>query len=610
MSGDDGLLRVANCSGFYGDRMSALAEVVRGGPVDVVVGDYLAELTMLVLARGRAKDPTRGWASTFVRQLEGVLGEVVDRGVRVVVNAGGLAPDACADAVRALGERLDVGVRVATVAGDDLVPRLEELASDGVDLAHARDGRPLPGRPLTANAYLGCWGVVEALRTDAHVVVTGRTTDASTLVAAAAHRFGWGRDDLDPLAGATVLGHLLECGAHVTGGNYAFFTELLADGVDLDHVGFPVAEVRADGSGVVTKHPGTGGAVTVGTVTAQLLYEIGSARYLGPDVVTRMDTVRLDDDGPDRVRVHGTRGEPASGDLKVAVNVLGGFRNTSELLVAGLDVEAKAALAERQLRASLAGREPERLDVELVRSDAADAATTEQATARLRVTARDPDREVVGRSFAAAAVELALASYPGMNLPGAPGDATPYGVFWPALVAARLVPSVVTGPDGTTTEVSSVPADGAGPADLEEPPSWPPNYAFTAGELDEQTGEPVSARVPLGRLVGARSGDKGGDANVGLWTRADRTYGWLCSWLTVERVQELAPETAGLQVELHPLPALRAVNVVVRGLLGEGVAETTRFDPQAKALGELLRARLVDVPRALVPERYLPAAER
>ena len=592
------VLRVASCSGFYGDRDSALAEVVRGGPVDVVVGDYLAELTMLVLARGRAKDPTRGWATSFVRQLEDVLGEVVDRGVRVVVDAGGLAPRACADAVGALGARLGVDVRVATVAGDDLVPRLDELADAGTDLAHARDGRPLPGRPLTANAYLGCWGVVEALRTDAHVVVTGRTTDASTLVGAAAHRFGWTREDLDELAGATVLGHLLECGAHVTGGNYAFFTELLADGVDLDHVGFPVAEVRADGSGVVTKHPGTGGAVTLGTVTAQLLYEVDGPRYLGPDVVTRLDTVRLADDGPDRVLVHGVRGEPASGSLKVAVNLLGGYRNTSELLVAGLDVEEKAALAGRQLRAALAGREPERLDVELVRTDAVDAASTEQATARLRVTARDPDRDVVGRRFAAAAVQLALASYPGMNLPGPPGEAVPYGVFWPALVPAEAVPSVVGAPDGTTTEVSSVPA-GAAPGDLGEPVAW----ADVAVDADGP-GADETLRVPLGRVLGARSGDKGGDANVGLWARDEAGWAWLRGWLDVDRVRRLAPEVGDLPVELHPLPHLRAVDVVVRGLLGEGVAETTRFDPQAKALGELLRARLVDVPRALVPARW------
>ncbi|MCA1711570.1 MAG: DUF1446 domain-containing protein, partial [Actinobacteria bacterium] len=415
-------LRIANCSGFYGDRFSAMREVVTGGPVDVVTGDYLAELTMLILFRSRAKDPSRGYATTFLRQLEDVLGEIADRGTKVVVNAGGLAPAACAEAVRELAERLGVPLPVAHVEGDDLLPRVGEL-----DLPNLDTGAPLTGSPLTANAYLGAWGIAAALDAGAQVVVTGRVTDASLVVGPAAAHFGWGRDDWDRLAGAVVAGHVLECGTQATGGNYAFVREEVAQPV---HPGFPIGELSQDGSCVITKHEGTAGAVTVGTVTAQLLYEIAGPAYAGPDVVTRFDTLRLEDDGPDRVRISGARGGPPSGQVKVALNMLGGFRNRMEFVLTGLDVEDKAELALAGLRDAY----PHPFAHTLVRLDQPDAATNEQAAALLRVHVRGDDPKAVGRAFSSAAVELALASYPGFTLTSPPGEAQPYGIYWPALV--------------------------------------------------------------------------------------------------------------------------------------------------------------------------------
>src|SRR3954447_14894513 len=315
-------LRIANCSGFYGDRFLALREVVSGGPVDVVTGDYLAELTLLILFRSRAKDPSRGYATTFLRQLEHVLGEIGDRGISVVVNAGGLAPAACADAVRALAERLGVALPVAHVEGDDLLPKINTL--------HARmpnldTGEPLGDRtPLTANAYLGAWGIAAALDAGADVVVTGRVTDASLVLGPAAAHFGWARDDWDALAGAVVAGHVIECGPQATGGNYAFFTEVPG----LEHPGFPLAELAEDGSSVITKHPSHGGLVSVGTVTAQLLYEIGGPAYLNPDVTARFDTIQLDEVAPDRVRISGVHGVPPPPTAKVCINYEGGHRTT------------------------------------------------------------------------------------------------------------------------------------------------------------------------------------------------------------------------------------------------------------------------------------------
>jgi hypothetical protein len=571
------VLRIANCSGFYGDRLTALSEVLNDGPVDVVTGDYLAELTMLILFRSRLKDPTKGYATTFLRQLEGVLGTVADRGTQVVVNAGGLAPAACADAVRALAERLGVAVPVAHVEGDDLLPQVA-----GLDLPHLDTGEPLGDRqPLTANAYLGAWGISRALQSGAQVVVTGRVTDASLVVGPAAARFGWARDDWDALAGAVVAGHVIECGTQATGGNYAFWREEVAQPL---RMGFPVAEVHEDGSCVITKHPGTGGAVTVGTVTAQLLYEIAGPLYAGPDVVADFSTIRLSDDGPDRVLVSGVRGGPPSGQVKVALNLIGGHRNRMEFVLTGLDVEAKADLALAGLRAALPV-EPALLKADLVRLDQPDAATNEQAAALLRVTVKDPSPDVVGRAFSSAAVELALASYPGFTLTSPPGSATPYGVYWPALVPAEAVEHVVVHHDGAREVIPHTPA---GPARAVVPPAVAP---YDGGP---------TRRVPLGTVVGARSGDKGGNANVGFWARTDDAARWLLSWLDEKAFRGLLPEADGLEVSLHPLPALRAVNVVVHGLLEEGVAASTRFDPQAKGLGEYLRSRYVDVPESLL----------
>ncbi|MFG3714859.1 acyclic terpene utilization AtuA family protein [Micromonospora sp. NPDC047730] len=595
-----GVLRVGNASGFYGDRFSAWREMLDGGELDVLTGDYLAELTMLILGRDRLRDPSLGYAKTFLRQLEGCLGTALDRGVRIVTNAGGLNPAGLAAAIGSLADRLGLTVRVGHVEGDAL-PRPDAL---------------------TANAYLGAYGIATCLDGGADVVVTGRVTDASLVVGPAIARFGWGRDDLDALAGATVAGHLVECGAQVTGGNFSFFTELPDGG---HRPGFPIAELHPDGSCVITKHPGTGGAVTVETVTAQLLYEVGGPAYLGPDVVARLDTVELSAAGPDRVRVSGVRGAPPPDTLKVGVNNLGGFRNSMTFVLCGLDIPAKAALVRGQIEEAVG---TEGLQFTLARTDHPDATDTEAASALLHVHLRDGDRARAGRAFSAAAVELALASYPGCTLTTLPGDATPYGVFTADTVPQDAVPHVAVLPSGERLPVPPPPRtvgapDGPAPVadhmnaglpavDPERPSrtSPPPLSADPAAAGDRRgagPGRPVAPadrparRAPLGELVGARSGDKGGNANLGVWARTDATWSWLRGWLTEARLRELLPETAPLAVERYELPNLRAVNFVVRGLLGQGVTASTRFDPQAKALGELIRSRVVDLPADLAP---------
>lgn len=563
-------LRIGNASGFYGDRFGALREMLTGGRLDVLTGDYLAELTMLILGRDRLKDPRAGYARTFLRQLEECIGEAHDRRVRIVTNAGGLNPAGLADAVRELSERVGVPVRVGHVEGDAL---------------------PLPDGALTANAYLGGAGIAACLNGGADVVVTGRVTDAALVTGPAAWHFGWGPGDLDPLAGAVAAGHVLECGTQATGGNYSFFT-----GHDIRHPGFPVAEIAADGSAVITKHDGTGGVVDIGTVTAQLLYETDGARYAGPDVTARLDTVRLTQDGPDRVRISGVRGEPPPRTLKAGVTRIGGWRNEVVFVLTGLDIEAKAALVRAQVEDAFGAaaeggpgrRRPADVRWELVRTDRSDADSEECASALLRLVVRDSEREAVGRVVSGAAIELALGSYPGFHVTAPPGKGAPYGVFDAVYVDRDAVEEVAVLPDGERVLVPgpvrmSAPAPAAGPVLPEPLPGGLP-------------GGGAVRRVPLGRVAGARSGDKGGDVNVGVWVCTDTAWRWLAHTLTVERFRELLPETRGLGVVRHVLPNLRALNFVVEGLLGEGVAAQERFDAQGKGVGEWLRSRLVDVP--------------
>jgi hypothetical protein len=612
MAAGDEVLRIANCSGFYGDRLAAPRELVEGGPIDVLTGDYLAELTMLILWKTRQRDPSLGYAATFYRQMEEVLGTCVERGIKVVANAGGLNPGGLAQRLRELADKLGIDVSVAHVEGDDILGALGALQAGGDPVAHLDTGRPLTdagSEPVSAHVYLGGFGIAEALAGGADVVVTGRVTDASLVVGPAAWRFGWRRDDWDRLAGAVAVGHVIECGAQTTGGNYSFFSEVPG----LEHPGFPIAEMAADGSAVITKHPGTGGLVSVGTVTAQLLYEIGSPLYENPDVVADFSTILLEEVGQDRVRWSGVRGSRAPEKMKVSINLVGGWRNTMTFVLTGLDIEEKADLVRRTLVQSLGGTERyASFDARLIRSDGADAPTNEQAIAQLRVTVKDNDPEKVGRRFSGAVTELALANYPGFYLTAPPSQGTAYGVFWPALVPRSSVHEVVVHADGRRVPVpDEVP--GTARRYRPGPRGGPPGRDPDAGAIGSAgEGSPASAgptrRLPLGTVIGARSGDKGGNANLGLWARSVAGFRWLASELTVGRLRELLPEAQALPIDRYELPNLLALNFVVHGLLGEGVAASTRPDPQAKSLGEYVRSRVVDVPVALLGDAPSDAA--
>jgi hypothetical protein len=575
-------LRIGNCSGFYGDRLSAMREMLEDGPLDVLTGDYLAELTMLILGRDQLKDASLGYARTFVRQVEDCLGLAVERGVKLVSNAGGLNPAGLAAKLGEVAAAQGLSPVIAYVDGDDVRSRARELG--------------LGEDALTANVYLGGFGIAAALSGGADIVVTGRVTDASLVVGPAVAHFGWDQTSYDELAGAVVAGHVLECGGQATGGNFSGFLSMPRTAQPL---GFPLAEIASDGSSVITKHDGTGGLVSVDTVTAQLMYEVQSTRYLGPDVTTHLDTIQLRDEGPDRVGISGVRGSAPPELLKVCVNELGGHRNAVEFVLTGLGMEEKAGWVKAQLEPRLTASS---VTWSLGPPPVVDSDTEEGASTLLRCSVQDPSPDPVGRVFSNAAVELALASYPGFTMTAPPGNGTPFGVYRAEYVDRGSVTHTVTYADGHKEVIPQPPTLAIDGEDDYCPPGHEPPEAGPTG------------RMPLGSFVHARSGDKGGDANLGLWVahdvatistgvgsgRYDATVSWLLGVVTPAFVRRLIPEAADLEVEVFALPNLGGVNVVIHGLLGRGVAASTRFDPQAKGLGEWARSRHVDIPERLL----------
>jgi hypothetical protein len=565
-----------------------MAEMARAGGIDVLTGDYLAEVTMLILGKARAKDSTKGYATTFLQQLDAALEYLAANKIRLVVNAGGLNPSGLASATCELIGRRGYGLRVSHVDGDDVFDRLPVLQQAGHALPHLTSGEPLsswPHQPLTANAYLGGFGIARALDNGADIVITGRVADASVVVGAAAWWWKWNPEDYDALAGAVAAGHVIECGAQATGGNFSGFRAI----ADLMEPGFPIAEIDADGSCVITKNAGTAGAVTPDTVTAQLLYEIGDPAYLNPDVTAHLDSATLTDLGDDRVQIRGVRGSAPPATTKVAITGVGGWENSVLLALTGVDLDAKAALVERSVHRYI--DKVDGLDafaIDRIGQAQHDPESQDGATQLLRIAVHGT-KDAAGRAFSSEIVELALSSYPGMYSLSPPQPGSAFGVYWPALLDQRLLEHLVHHPDGTTETIAAPnPNAATWPAERSPAPSVPARWSE----------ELVVA--PLGEIVHARSGDKGGDANLGVWVRNPHGWEWLQSSLTVDELRHLLPETRELAIERYELPNLGAVNFLIRGLLGSGATSSLRLDSQAKALGEWLRARSAKVPRTLV----------
>lgn len=588
-------LIIANCSGFLGDRLSAAKEMVTGGPIHVLTGDYLAELTMALLFSMKMKSPEKGYAAPFLKQMEEVMGLCLDKGIKIVANAGGLNPQGLADELVKIGRVLGLSPVVATLTGDDLLPALSDLQAKGEPFTHLDTGVDLKdgqGTPITANAYLGGWGITRALTMGADIVVGGRIADAALVSGPCAWKFKWKENDWDRLAGAYAAGHIIECGTQATGGNYSFMEEVPS----YRNMGFPIAEMHPDGSFVITKHPGTGGLVSKGTVTAQLMYEIRTPAYLTPDVTVRFDTLEMTQEGTDRVRVSGTKGEPPTDSTKVCINTLWGHRNSMTVVLTGLDIEQKAALVEETLFELLGGKEQfAQVETQLIRSDKENPPTNDLAFAHLRISVMDPDSGKVGKLFSSKLIEMALASIPGFTLTSPPSKGTPAIRHWPTLISNKFIRQQVHLKDqaieieptrsGTAQEITGS------------------KIAKTSLKNQSDT-LPFQATptktIPLGRLFATRSGDKGGNANLGVWARNAMGFSFLSQFLTVDRLKSLLPDLLPHEIERYELPNLLAVNFYIKGLLGHGVAASMRTDPQAKTLGEYLRAKTIEVPVSIL----------
>jgi hypothetical protein len=585
---------IANCGGFWGDDPTAARRQVEGGPVDYLVMDYLAEVTMAILQKQRARRPEAGWATDFLAQLRDVLRPCAERGIKIISNAGGVNPLACRAAVEKLAQELGVAnkVRVGVVLGDDLFPQLDSLIGSGEPLAHMDTGRPLLDvRPkvLSANAYLGAMPIVEALRLGANVIVAGRVTDTAVTLAPMIHEFWWRTDDWDRLAAGVIAGHIIECGTQCTGGNFTDWEKVPT----YRDIGFPLVEAHADGSFVVTKHPRTGGLVSLHTVTEQLVYEMGSPAYVAPDCVARFDSIRLREEGPDRVRVTGARGAPAPEKLKVSISFSDGYRAFGRLLVSGPDALRKARRVAEAFWDSAGGAELyEDAVTQYVGWDASHPplATREPGEVLLQVAVRDADEEKINARFGPQLVPRVLGTVPGITYladQGRPRASDVVG-YWPALVSRSKVPMrVVVGE--TEREVPHPDLAGAKAAPFEPP---------DVGAVAPLRGHRI--RVPLSRLCLARSGDKGDMANVGVIARSPAVFAWMRRNLTSEFVKERFGGVCRGAVTRHEVPNLLAMNFLLGESLGGGGTLSLLVDAQGKTYAQYLLAAEVVVDAGVV----------
>jgi hypothetical protein len=600
------MIRIANAGGYWGDDPAALRRQVLDGPSPDVIGiDYLAEVTMSILQKQRQRDPAAGYARDFVAQLEPLLPEILARRIRIITNAGGVNPAACAEAVAGLARARGLNLRIALVEGDDITERVEALRAEGINFRNMDTGESLgSAQVLSAHAYFGALPLVEALRADPDIVLCGRVTDTGLTLAPLVHAFGWAWDDWDRLAGGIVAGHLLECGAQATGGNFTDWRKVPS----FLELGYPIAEAEADGSFVLTKHPGSGGLVTRATAREQLLYEMGHPRsYLTPDVIADFTSIQLSADGPNRVRVHGMRGRPPTDLLKASLALADGFKVSGSLIISGPGARAKAeAFADilwTRCRRELVRADLPHLDdtcTEFVGDDATHRGLTphhEPSEILLRLSAQAETR---------APLEVFRKLLPALILSGPPGVAVTGGApvisdivsYWPALIpqasAQPRVRILEERGTGRLEEVSLTrlewPVTGGNPSDPgppEDPWDW------------EDEGGP-KVRVPLLKIAHARSGDKGDTANIGLLGRSPQCYAWLRDQVTAERVKTWFASICLGKVVRHTVPSLWALNFLLEEALGGGGTRSLFLDAQGKTLAQALLRCEVEIPESLL----------
>jgi hypothetical protein len=592
------IVRIGGASGFWGDAARATPQLLQAPGLDFIVYDYLAEITMSIMARARAADETRGYALDFVSAaMAPNLKTIAERGVKVISNAGGVNPEACAEALRAVIAAQGLDLTVACVVGDDLMPAAAELAADGPTEMFSGEPFPPPEKLLSINAYLGAFPIARALELGADIVITGRCVDSAVTLGACIYSFGWSRDDCDRLAMGSLAGHILECGPQATGGNFTDWEQV----PDMATIGYPIAEITADGSFVCTQPEGCGGLVNVGTVGEQMLYEIGDPQaYILPDVVCDFSSARLEQVGPDRVRVSGATGRPAPASYKVSATYADQFRGGTYMTFYGIDAGRKArALGEaiftaaRNVFRSHGLADFSETSIELIGAESqfGDFARVQDSReVAMKIAAKHPDAAGIG-ILLKEAVGLGLATPPGLSgfAGGRPKPSPVVRLFSFTVARNRVEPCIVI-----NGERISCP-DGGG---------QPPDAAAVV-----RPAAPVAApvdnlvEVPLIRLAWGRSGDKGDKANVGIMARRPEYLPWIWQALTEEvvasRFAHFLTDTGPGQVQRFLLPGSSAINFLLHDVLGGGGVASIRNDPQAKGYAQLLLCCPIPVPAEL-----------
>lgn len=589
------VVKIANASGYWGDDASALGRQVRGGDLDFISLDFLAEVTMSIMQKQRAKDPEAGYARDFVSMLDGVLKEAMQRRVKIIANAGGVNPMACARAIQQMAKSHGLKPRIAVVHGDDILGDVSVLRGQGHEFANMENGQPfsaIADRIQAANIYFGAKPVVEALRHDPDIVVTGRVTDTGITLAPMIHAFGWDDRDWDRLAAGIVAGHLIECGCQATGGNFTDWQTVQ----NFNDIGYPVVEVHSDGSFVLTKHQGTGGKVSLNTVREQLLYEMGHPRaYLTPDVVADFSTIQLASEGENRVRVSGIKGAEPTPLYKVSMSYNDGFKAVGTIAICGPQARLKAEKF-AEIFWKKCGTDFDAVETEFFGWNACHRSLGGQEDGNeilLRLGVRSASKEKVTQ-FTKLVPSLILSGPPGVAVLGGVPKPQEVVSYWPALMkktAVRPKVSVVFGEDTTHFEVEPE-VSGAFVT-----PTVPMQKCDRPTQsMQVVLAEPVPGDLPLATICLGRSGDKGDTANIGIIARSPKAYVFICEWLSAERVKNYFQEICAGSVTRYKLDNLSALNFLLEASLGGGGTMTLRTDAQGKTFAQALLRQRAPIP--------------
>lgn len=588
-------LRVASFSGALGDYLGALTNAVRDESVDVVFGDYLAEMTMGRVTEGyvvsaHPEQQRNYYAEVFLRQLEPELAVIAERGIKVVVNAGAFNPQGMAQAIGEMLVRHGLSLKVAHVRGDDLMPRLPELAA-AAEIRHLDSGEVLGEMVehiVVANAYLGGWGIAEALAGGADIVICGRVTDASLVLGPAAWWHQWRRDDWDALAGAIAAGHIIECGPQAMGGNFSGFSALGLGKVP--RLGFPIAEIAADGSSVITKRAEDGGAVTVDTVIAQLMYEIQGTRYRNPDVVLHVDSVQVSRQADDRVLLSGVKGSAPPDTTKIGMYYPNGYRTVRWAYITGVEYQQKADWLRLQMQTVVDALPLKDYRFDICGQPRPDPANQAEATMAIRIAAAAQDRATL-QGFLTGFSSFGLGGFPGFH--GDDGGVAARVDYWPGLIRQDQLQHQVVFDDGRVQDVALPPMHSF---------AGEPTVSLDPAPLRDLASFGPTRKAAFGEVVYARIGDKGANGNLGVWCRRPEHWPWLRAYLTTEKATALLALHDDVRVERYELPNVHGIELVLRDFFGTSGSGNIGLDQIGKGVGEFLRARLVDIPRALLEE--------